>query len=851
MQGHQRPALPWREPGTWLRLGGLAIGYYALAVLGLRFAAAGAIASPAWPPAGLAVVAVALWGRRALPALFIGAFAVEVPGVSVPWALTIAAGVCVEGAVGGWLIQRAGGTRIFSTLAGVPRFGAAAVLAASAAATVALGSLLAAGLTTPDAALRTWLTWFLGDIVGIVVLAPVLLSLAGGRRPSLTPGQATEAVVLLAVLAAATFVVFGLYRLPLVFLVVPPVVWVALRFGPGPVSVALLGLDVAALLGTQAGNGPFLGGPPGAALLILQAFMVVLTLFCLALAALASERRRSAQDLERRVADRTQTLADLNERLRNEVKERRAAEAAMAEAQQVAQMGTWHWDISKPHAQWSAELYRIYGLDPATHVPSYEDYLTRVHPDDVDRVKAATDAVFQKQVPYSHDERIRRPDGTWRHLHTWAHAVTDADGKLTALVGACQDVTDRVVQEGRLAESLERFRALSDASPIGIVHTTAAGVVDYANKAWLAITGLSDYRDADAVRRAVHPDDQPTMAQLWRTCVRDGLDFTGEMRFVRPDGSVRLTSSHAVPVRGPDGGITGFVSAVEDITERRAAEQAAQQERESRLEVRRLQEQADFKTNFLRTAAHELGTPLTPIKIQLRILRDQLAKRGPSEESQSVAILERNVDRLQVLVRDLLESARMQSGRMRLNPRAMDLAHQVHDVVETFQQPAIEIGISLDAKMPNEVAMVADPDRITQVLYNLLSNAVKFTPAGGRVHVQVDDLGEAVRLVVEDTGAGFTAEQARNLFLPFSQVHDPNQMAKPGSGLGLYICKGIVEQHGGGLTAHSEGPGKGARFTVTLPRVARPPPIPTTAIEPKLAAPTQVQGDAAPRRRDL
>jgi len=286
---------------------------------------------------------------------------------------------------------------------------------------------------------------------------------------------------------------------------------------------------------------------------------------------------------------------------------------------------------------------------------------------------------------------------------------------------------------------------------------------------------------------------------------------------------VRLVSSRAVPVRTPSGEITGFVSAVEDITERRAAEQAALKQRESRAEVRLLREQAEFKTNFLRTAAHELGTPLTPIKIQLRVLRDLVARRMDAEEGKAVGILERNVDRLLLLVRDLLESARLQSGRLRLNPRAMDLTHVVHDVVETFQEPAIQAGIALDAQMPRDMSMVGDPDRITQVLYNLISNAMKFTPPGGRVHVQADDLGEMVQFLVQDTGIGFTPEQGRSLFQPFSQVHDPMQTSKPGSGLGLYICKGIVEQHGGGIVAHSAGPGKGARFTVTLPRVARPP----------------------------
>jgi PAS domain S-box-containing protein len=139
---------------------------------------------------------------------------------------------------------------------------------------------------------------------------------------------------------------------------------------------------------------------------------------------------------------------------RKRVEERlRLGEQLMVDTQGVAHLGTWVWDITEPTATWSAELYRIYGLSPDAYVPSYEQYLTMVHPDDRARVMEATNRVFQQHVPYSHDERVFRPDGSIRHLHTWAHPVLDETGKLTKLVGVCQDVTDRVVAEERVHEA--------------------------------------------------------------------------------------------------------------------------------------------------------------------------------------------------------------------------------------------------------------------------------------------------------------------------------------------------------------------------------------------------------------
>jgi PAS domain S-box-containing protein len=128
------------------------------------------------------------------------------------------------------------------------------------------------------------------------------------------------------------------------------------------------------------------------------------------------------------------------------------SEQLMVDTQGVAHLGTWEWDINEPTAVWSEELYRIYGLTPQTYTPSYEQYLTMVHPDDRQRVIDATNRVFHEHVPYSHDERIVRPDGSLRYLHTWAHPVLDDAGNLVRLVGVCQDITDQKQAEVRVRE---------------------------------------------------------------------------------------------------------------------------------------------------------------------------------------------------------------------------------------------------------------------------------------------------------------------------------------------------------------------------------------------------------------
>ncbi|HEY4186853.1 MAG TPA: ATP-binding protein [Polyangia bacterium] len=189
--------------------------------------------------------------------------------------------------------------------------------------------------------------------------------------------------------------------------------------------------------------------------------------------------------------------SDATELKRSEARLRRS-EQLMVDTQGVAHLGTWEWDISEPNAIWSSELYRIYGLSPTAYTPSYENYLKMVHPDDRQRVIDATNRVFHEHVRYSHDERIFRPDGSMRYLHTWAHPVLDDAGKLIRLVGVCQDITDqklaeeevkalnadlerRVAERTRTIENslrdLEAFNAMAShdlRAPLSVIHGSCA-----------------------------------------------------------------------------------------------------------------------------------------------------------------------------------------------------------------------------------------------------------------------------------------------------------------------------------------------------------------------------------------
>ncbi len=290
------------------------------------------------------------------------------------------------------------------------------------------------------------------------------------------------------------------------------------------------------------------------------------------------------------------------------------------------------------------------------------------------------------------------------------------------------------------------------------------------------------------------------------------------------DGKVHWMRTDKVPYFDGEGKVIGVIVFSVDITERRAAEQ---QLRDSQSDLReaysRLQKVDRERMQFLNNAAHELGTPLTPIRLQIHLMRSRLAGRDPSEY-RAVDILDRNFTRLAHLVRDLLDSARLQANSMKLHRAPVDLRDIVYSSVETYVAPATEAGVVLDVAELPQLPVECDASRISQVLDNLLSNAIKFTPRGGRVIVEAAPSGSMARVTVRDEGAGMKPEDLPRLFRPFSQVHDTMQTTKGGTGLGLYISQGLVQAHGGSIHGDSAGLGKGSSFWFDLPLRAPHPP---------------------------
>jgi signal transduction histidine kinase len=241
-------------------------------------------------------------------------------------------------------------------------------------------------------------------------------------------------------------------------------------------------------------------------------------------------------------------------------------------------------------------------------------------------------------------------------------------------------------------------------------------------------------------------------------------------------------------------------------------------------EIERLREIDQMKGRFINTAAHELGTPLTPLKVQLHLLES--GQLGPlaAPQARAVKILARNLSRVITLVGDMLSISRMDAGELKLRKVPLDIANLVAETCDSFVDGAKQRGITLQQQAPEALFINGDGARLGQVLYNLTNNALKFTPSGGTITVRARRRGNEALVQVQDTGIGLDSDDIARLAQPFVKLADAGPHGDPGTGLGLYITKGLVERHGGLLWIESAGKGKGTTVSFAIPLLEDVPP---------------------------
>ncbi len=312
-----------------------------------------------------------------------------------------------------------------------------------------------------------------------------------------------------------------------------------------------------------------------------------------------------------------------------------------------------------------------------------------------------------------------------------------------------------------------------------------------------------------------HPEDKALVIEAMDAALERFEPIDISYRIVRPDNQIRYLHSIAKPVVGRWGVIDKVIGVTIDVTERRLAERVVeQQQAELEAAIQTIQQSDTAKTDFLAVLAHELRNPLAPIVSTI-----ELMKIGETERlDEHVALIERQVTTMKVLLDDLLDLARISRKKVALAKKTVDIRVVVAHAIETAM-PLIQARSHrlVHETYPDPLIASIDPVRTEQVLVNLLNNAAKYTEPGGLITIDLKKEGDSVAISIEDTGVGIIAAHMKSIFEPFSQVVSAETSLRSGVGVGLHLVKELVDLHGGTVSVESAGIGKGSTFTVRLP----------------------------------
>jgi PAS domain S-box-containing protein len=446
----------------------VAAAYYVTARLSLRLALVGESVTPVWPPTGIAVVALLWLGRRVWPGIAVAAFLVNLPISSSPMAAAgIAMGNTLAPLFAHFLLQRVRFQprleRLRDALA-IVFLGALGGMLVSA--TVGATTLFVTGSTMESGFAAAWSVWWTGDAMGVLIVAPFLLTVRSFRLGDWSWTRRIEGAVLLVGLFAVSRFAFG-SELPVLFLVFPLLGWAAWRFRQhGATAAALLASGVAIWAAVE-GTGPFTRGSLLDKMFVLQAFNASIALASLVLAALVAERERDRRALERAGSELEERVRSRTEELSYAYEQLAGRERQLAEAQGLAHIGSWEWDIPTNTVTWTDELFRLFGLQPQSVEVDYESFLERVHPDDQEFVAGIVEQARRDGMPFGFDHRIVRGGNIgWLQARGWV--IVDESGNAVKMVGTAQDISERKRAEefsDRLREAERRQRealALND-----------------------------------------------------------------------------------------------------------------------------------------------------------------------------------------------------------------------------------------------------------------------------------------------------------------------------------------------------------------------------------------------------
>ncbi len=802
------PDLKWRSVlPRWMSQAaaclGLALLYVVLAQLAFNLATAHKLVASVWPPAGLALGVFLLCRPALWPGVFAGALLANGwNGIPWPAAVLIASGNTLAGVAGAIALRRAGLQKDLHRVWDAFLLLVGALLSPLIAATVGTWSLRwAAGLPS-EMVITVWGTWWSGDVIGILMITPLLLAWSDRRPLDLSWPRLLEGGVLGIGLVSASVVLMGATH-GYEYAILPFVAWAAIRGGPRGASLAVV-IVVAVAMGHGAAElGPWTGGGQYHGVWQRQLFLALLSTKAVFMGALARAQWTGAAALR------------VSEQRSRRIFEHSAV--GIAVAHQTGGLTDANPAFQQMTGYSSAELASLNVAD-----------LT--HPEDTVTEQALLQEILAGQrTTYRMIKRYVRKDGSifWGRL-TATRVPAGDDGQDSVGVGMVEDISEQRAAEEALerdtaerhlaAEQLQKttqtLQTLIDASPLAIMTLDSAGRV----RSWnAAAQGMFGWTAAEAVGNVV-PFVPPESLDQFQASVRrvfSGEAITGlQVERCRRDGTRIEVRVCAAPTRDADGAIDGVIALVEDVTERKSlGEQLRQAQKMEAI------------GQLTGGIAHDFNNLLTIVITNAALIADQLETER-TEMRAELLELQRAALRGAELVRKLMAFSRRRS--VELQP--LNLGQVVQDASKDLRRllPA-SVEVSVQVEEGATLTTIGDVGAVEQMLFNLATNARDAMPDGGTVRLSayrawLDEEhlrtrgwgapGEYVVVSVSDTGCGMTPNVQSRVFEPFFTTKEVGK----GTGLGMAMVYGLVTQHKGYTDLQSEE-GRGTTVRLYFPAV--------------------------------
>jgi PAS domain S-box-containing protein len=571
------------------------------------------------------------------------------------------------------------------------------------------------------------------------------------------------------------------------------------------------------------------------------------------------------------------SFTDITERRQAEERLRRS-EKSLAEAQRIAHLGNWELDLVHNVLSWSAEIYRIFEIDPEKFGASYEAFLEAIHPDDRDRVNNAYTESVSSRKPYDIVHRLRMKDGRIKYVNEKCETHYAEDGKPLRSVGTVHDITERILDEQALRRLNRELRAISNCNQVLMRAEDEQSLLDEICRiicddagyllAWVGYAENDEAKSIRIVSRAGIDSGYLDQAKLtWAetergrgpsgTAIRTGKSICIQDFLIDPWAAPwreaarerGYRSSIALPLKDEGARTFGILNIYAEVPnaftaeemrlleelagdmafgirvlrnriERQRAEEEVRKlnlELEQRVAERTAQLEAANKEleAFSYSVSHDLRSPLRAIDGFSRILLEDYADKLDDEGKRLLNVVRDNTVRMGQLIDDILQFSR--AGRLEMNVSEVDLEALAHAVLDDLLQTAALPNLKVEiGRLP---PAAGDRAMLRQVFANLLSNAVKFSRVNEHPRIEVGARAEGDETVyfVRDNGAGFDMQYAGKLFGVFQRLHGANEFE--GTGIGLAIVKRIVTRHGGRVWAEGKV-GEGAAFYFALPAKA-------------------------------